>query len=83
MDDAACREHPIDLFFPAVDARKQHAPGKDAQAQIAAAKQVCAGCLVRVECLTYALETDTQDGIFGGRTPPERRRIARHLRATA
>jgi WhiB family redox-sensing transcriptional regulator len=62
--DAACREHPEPgLWFP-----------ERGQAT-AAALEVCAGCLVREECLEYALEHDIRDGIWGGQTWSERRRI--------
>jgi WhiB family redox-sensing transcriptional regulator len=41
---------------------------------IAAAKRVCAGCEVRVECLQHALERGEDDGVWGGLTPSERRK---------
>lgn len=44
---------------------------------IAAAKAVCAGCPVAGECLTWAIETNQTDGIWGGHTPAERRTIRR------
>jgi len=43
--------------------------------QIALAKSVCAGCVVRAECLTYALETEQPFGVWGGLTAIERRRL--------
>lgn len=39
------------------------------------AKNLCAGCPVRDECLSYALENDEQYGIWGGLTPSQRDRI--------
>lgn len=39
------------------------------------AKQICADCPVRVECLTMALETDSQYGVFGGMSERDRRKI--------
>lgn len=48
-----------------------------------AAKRVCAGCPVRVECLEYALETGIHHGIWGGLSERERRRIRRRRRAAA
>lgn len=45
--------------------------------QVAAAKQECARCPVRTECLTYALEQGEDHGIWGGTTPAERRALLR------
>jgi len=42
---------------------------------IPVAKRVCADCVVRVECLTYALENALDHGIWGGLTELERRRL--------
>ena len=39
------------------------------------AKQVCAACPVRKECLTYALENDERFGIWGGMSARERASI--------
>jgi WhiB family transcriptional regulator, redox-sensing transcriptional regulator len=63
--DAACREHPDVNFFPARGESED--PARD----------VCSGCLVRVECLTYALDSDENVGIWGG-TSERQRRWARH-----
>ena len=41
------------------------------------AKQVCAACEVKPECLAYALETDQRFGIWGGTSEKERRAIKR------
>ena len=41
------------------------------------ARQVCAICEVRVDCLNWAIETRTEHGLFGGKSPLERKRIAR------
>ncbi|MGH8902334.1 MAG: WhiB family transcriptional regulator [Egibacteraceae bacterium] len=37
------------------------------------AKQVCAGCPVRSQCLDWALATNQQDGVWGGLSEDERR----------
>lgn len=39
------------------------------------AKKLCAICPVRKECLTYALATNQQDGIWGGLNLWQRRRL--------
>ena len=47
------------------------------------AKCICAECPVRVNCLEYALSTREKDGVWGGATDKERRRIIRHRRRLA
>ena len=66
-DLAACRDTDTGLFFVE--------PGHNA----AEAKQVCAGCPCRRECLLLALETGTDYGVFGGLTPKERAGMRRPL----
>jgi WhiB family redox-sensing transcriptional regulator len=64
---AACRSHADEarLWFP--EARLF--------ASAAAAKKICAGCPVRLKCLSYALENDIASGVWGGLTAGERRRL--------
>jgi WhiB family transcriptional regulator, redox-sensing transcriptional regulator len=51
---------------------------------IDAAKRVCARCVVADECRTYGLTTGLDDqGIWGGLTRPERRRIVKQREAAA
>jgi WhiB family redox-sensing transcriptional regulator len=38
-------------------------------------KKVCAGCVVKAECLEYALEAGEKFGVWGGLSERERRRI--------
>lgn len=45
--------------------------------QIAEAKQVCGRCIVREQCLSWALRAGEPDGIWGGTTPDERRHLRR------
>lgn len=47
------------------------------------AKAVCAMCTVRQQCLDYALENREHEGVWGGATERERRRILRQRRKTA
>ena len=54
-----------DLFFP-----ERGASTKEA-------KQVCQGCVVREDCLDYALANGEKFGIWGGLSERERRRIRR------
>jgi WhiB family redox-sensing transcriptional regulator len=41
------------------------------------AKEVCRGCVVREDCLEYALANGEKFGIWGGLSERERRRIRR------
>ncbi|MFE6738656.1 WhiB family transcriptional regulator [Streptomyces tubercidicus] len=43
----------------------------------AAARKVCAQCVVRAECLDYALRNNELYGVWGGLTRQERRRMQR------
>lgn len=61
--DAACAEVDPDLWFPEKGGSVQEA------------KEICATCLVRAECLEYALETRQRFGIWGMRSERERRRL--------
>ena len=67
-EQAACRYANADLFFPA---------GSSGAAidQIEAAKAVCGSCLVADACLQFALETNQEAGIWGGRDEEQRRRL--------
>ena len=54
-----------DIFFPP--------PGKPGS-ETDAAVLICSTCPVQVECLEYALDKrELTDGIFGGKTPAERK----------
>lgn len=68
--NAACRDIDPDMFFPSGHTG-------DAVEHIAAAKAVCGQCVVRAECLEFALEANQDDGIWGGTTEEERRRLRR------
>ena len=70
---AACRSvADPEIFFPVAES------GPVYDAQVAVAKAVCAACPVRVECLDDAL-IRIPEGIAGGLTPDERRRLRRPL----
>jgi WhiB family redox-sensing transcriptional regulator len=40
-----------------------------------AAKTLCLGCAVQVECLAHALDHRVEYGVWGGQTEAERRRL--------
>jgi WhiB family redox-sensing transcriptional regulator len=67
----ACRGLEPDIFYPPDD--------EDA----GEAKAVCAQCPVKDRCLEFALETREAEGIWGGTTGRERRRLLRQRRKTA
>lgn len=76
-DHAICRGADPDLFFPI---------GYSAQVlkeQEDAAKEICANCPVKAECLSWALQVGEPDGIWGGTTPEERRYLRRTSDAPA
>ncbi len=61
---AACRQaQPDQLFVRGAEQNK--------------AKQVCAGCPVRTECLAEALDNQIEWGVWGGMTERERRALLR------
>jgi WhiB family redox-sensing transcriptional regulator len=41
------------------------------------AKEVCRGCVVRVDCLEFAIANSEKFGIWGGMSERERRRVRR------
>ena len=68
---ALCRGLDPEIFYPASDEEADEA------------KSVCSGCPVRIACLEYALAARERDGIWGGCTERERRRIIRQRRKSA
>ena len=52
-------------------------PDAEDEVGIARAKAVCATCPVAAECLTWAVETNQSEGVWGGHTARERRAIRR------
>jgi WhiB family redox-sensing transcriptional regulator len=49
----------------------------------APAKAVCAGCLVSAECLSYALELGMKEGVWGGTTGNDRKKMRSAQRQAA
>lgn len=68
---AACRGIDPDIFFPITDEEAEPA------------KAVCNACPVREACLEFALAAREREGVWGGATERERRRIVRQRRKTA
>jgi WhiB family transcriptional regulator, redox-sensing transcriptional regulator len=67
---AACRSADPDLFFPI-------SSSGESVAQVRRAKAICARCLVRRDCLAFALRTKQADGVWGGMSEQERRQVNR------
>lgn len=67
MDDAACRGLDPELFF-AEGTGGGKMTAKEARA-------VCQRCVVRAECLEYALDRREKFGMWGGLSERERRRL--------
>ena len=67
---AICRDEDPELFFPV-------GTSGPALLQIAEAKTVCRRCPVVDECLTWALETGQDAGVWGGMSEDERRALKR------
>jgi WhiB family redox-sensing transcriptional regulator len=73
---AACQSADPDLFFPI-------SSSGPAEQQIARAKRICANCVVRLECLEYAVTHEQVYGIWGGTTAEDRQRDRRRKRRAA
>jgi WhiB family transcriptional regulator, redox-sensing transcriptional regulator len=65
-ESAACLDTPLDMWH-----------GRYTEA----ARRVCFACPVRNACLTYALDEDIRDGLYGGLDPDEREPMRRARRA--
>jgi len=70
---ARCRGVDPEVFYPVSD-------DDDAADE---AKSICALCPVREPCLEFALSTREKNGVWGGLTERERRRVLRRRRKTA
>ena len=71
QDQANCLGADPNLFFP-----EQGASTREA-------REICRGCVVRMDCLEYALANGEKFGIWGGLSERERRRLRRQRALTA
>jgi WhiB family redox-sensing transcriptional regulator len=67
---SACRDEDPELFFPVGNTGP-------AITQIEEAKKVCNRCIVREACLSWALESGQDAGVWGGLSEDERRALKR------
>jgi len=67
---ALCRDTSPELFFPVGNTG-------NALDAISIAKTVCRRCSAQQECLEYALSSNQDSGVWGGRSEEERRQIRR------
>jgi WhiB family transcriptional regulator, redox-sensing transcriptional regulator len=68
---AACRGPQAEVFFP-----PSHAERKDEKlARESRAKEICAECHVRDDCLGYAIRIREPHGIWGGLNELERKQL--------
>lgn len=67
-ESARCRQHDPEIFF---------APGVRSERK---AKAICGRCPVSNDCLLFALESQTDFGIWGGMNGKERRRLVRRTK---
>lgn len=80
-DQAACRDAPIEVFFPSAEEGRSISRGA-----YRAARAYCEGCPVRALCLDEALRIEGRGrryGMLGGQTALERESAARLTRARA
>lgn len=74
--DGTCRGEDPALFFHPDGER---GPVREAREQ--AAKAICSGCPVKVECATHALAVKEPYGVWGGLSEDDRERIYRQRKA--
>jgi WhiB family transcriptional regulator, redox-sensing transcriptional regulator len=71
---AACSTSDPELFFPG-------SSSGSALTQVRRAKVICARCEIQQACFEYALAAGPMQGIWGGTTEEERRRLSGSNRA--
>jgi WhiB family redox-sensing transcriptional regulator len=63
-----CRDMPVETFFPSDGAG------------VEAARRICAACPVKEPCREYALANRIAQGVWGGTSERQRRRLVRSRR---
>lgn len=67
QDRAACHGIDPDIFFPT------------SEEEAGPALAYCGGCLIKVDCLAWALKNGERYGVWGGLTEQQRRRLHRYV----
>jgi len=65
-----CTAYSTDIFYPE----------EYEEADVAQAKSICNNCWIKDKCLAYALSINEKEGVWGGTTPIERKRIRRRVK---
>jgi WhiB family redox-sensing transcriptional regulator len=65
-----CTQYSTEIFYPE----------EYEDIDVAEAKAICNSCWLKDKCLDFALKTKENEGVWGGTTPLERRRIRRKLK---
>ena len=65
-----CINYDTDILFP-----EEYEPSDVAQA-----KSICGNCWMKDKCLSFALQMNEKEGVWGGTTPKERHSIRRKAR---
>ena len=65
-----CADADPEMFFPETYTYLD-------KAKISAAKATCGDCWIKNECLEYAMKDPELEGIWGGTTPLERKRLGK------
>jgi WhiB family transcriptional regulator, redox-sensing transcriptional regulator len=81
FDEAACRGHPVDIFYPTHEnkAKRKGVPKREPNDsdEVIKAKEVCRDCPVQEVCLEYAMNNRIDYGVWGGMTWPQRLSLRR------
>ena len=64
QDDAACLNYDQAIFFPTITQSAERA------------KTICNRCPVAGECLDYAITNDETEGVWGGLSEGQRKKLA-------
>lgn len=75
-----CSKIDPDIFFP-IDQIDGGVDRGEQYSNESLAKKICDACPYKLDCLSFALERPDTQGIWGGATQMDRRRMARRLRA--
>jgi WhiB family redox-sensing transcriptional regulator len=73
VGDRTWQVHGACYGLSVAESERLYFPTRRALAAIDQAKQMCAGCPVRQDCFSYAIDNELRHGIWGGLTEAERR----------